>query len=80
MKATFYENFEALCLNLNEQRANEKKPFWWIFIFFYLTNRSILMFHISFYFIVNISNTYIFRTEFFFKLTINKLKMARFLA
>ena len=33
-RATFYENFKALRLNLNEQRASEKKAFFGIFNFF----------------------------------------------
>jgi len=49
---TFYENFEALRLNLNEQRASEKKNFFikrCFLFFFYWTNRSILMLQVSFY-------------------------------
>ena len=59
-RATFFENFKALRLNLNEQR--EKKLF--SVVIFYLTNRSVLMFHVNF---VDISNTYIFHTELFFQ-------------
>jgi len=48
-KITFYENFKALRLNLNEQIASEERPFLVIFIFFfYLNNRPILMLHVSF--------------------------------
>ena len=41
MRAIFYENFEALHLNHNEQRANEKKTFLVVFIFF-LLNKFLL--------------------------------------
>jgi len=34
-RATFYKNFKALHLNLNEQRVSEKKPFSMFFIFFF---------------------------------------------
>jgi len=47
MRATFYKNFGALRLNLDKQRAREKKPFPMVFIFF-STNRLILIFHILF--------------------------------
>jgi len=47
MRAAFYENFEALHLNFNRQRV--KETFFGVYNFFSTdTNRSTLMFHLSF--------------------------------
>jgi len=47
-RAIFYKNFKVLRLNFIEQTASEKRLFSvFLIFFFYLTNRSILIFHVS---------------------------------
>jgi len=63
--STFYENFKVLRLNLNEQRASEKKAFFLKSVFYFFSIELIDRVNCSTSHFIGISNTYIFCTEFF---------------